>query len=203
MPCGTQIVATEPLGERWREVLPSDHCVEDCNYLLDYYRLSADKRLLYGGGVVYGARDPAHIESKLRPRMLKTFPQLESVRIDYAWTGNFLLTLSRLPDVGRLAENIYYSQGCSGHGVTFTHLIGRVLSEAILGRPQRMAAFETPAAPPVPRRAAAARAAHRARRELLRPARSARGLRAGGRVAARAAAYNRRPPRTADSRAFP
>ncbi len=142
MPCGTQIVATEPLGERWPEVLPSDHCVEDGNYLLDYYRLSADRRLLYGGGVVYGARDPAHIESALRPRLLRTFPQLASVRIDFAWTGNFLLTLSRLPDVGRLADNILYSQGCSGHGVTFTHLIGRVLSEAILGRPERMATFE-------------------------------------------------------------
>jgi gamma-glutamylputrescine oxidase len=142
MPCGTQIVATEPLGERWREVLPSDHCVEDSNFLLDYYRLSADKRLLYGGGVVYGARDPAHIERIVRPRLLKTFPQLAGVRIDYAWTGNFLLTLSRLPDVGRLAENIFYSQGCSGHGVTFTHLIGRVLAEAILGRPERMAVFE-------------------------------------------------------------
>ena len=64
------------------------------------------------------------------------------MRIDYAWTGNFLLTLSRLPDVGKLTENVFYSQGCSGHGVTFTHLIGRVLSEAILGRPQRMAVFE-------------------------------------------------------------
>lgn len=143
MPCGTQIVATEPLGERWRDVLPSDHCVEDSNYLLDYYRLSADKRLLYGGGVVYGARDPAHIEAILRPRLEKTFPQLASVGIDYAWTGNFLLTLSRLPDVGRLADNILYSQGCSGHGVTFTHLIGRVLAEAMLGRPERMAAFES------------------------------------------------------------
>ncbi len=142
MPCGTQIVATEPLGERWRDVLPSDHCVEDCNYLLDYFRLSADRRLLYGGGVVYGAHDPAHIESILRPRLERTFPQLAGVEIDYAWTGNFLLTLSRLPDVGRLSDNILYSQGCSGHGVTFTHLIGRVLAEAILGRPERMATFE-------------------------------------------------------------
>ncbi len=143
MPCGTQIVATEPLGDRWREVLPSDHCVEDSNFLLDYYRLSADKRLLYGGGVVYGARDPAHIEALVRPRMLKTFPQLADVRIDHAWSGNFLLTLSRLPDVGRLSNNIWYSQGCSGHGVTFTHLIGRVISEAILGDSNRIAAFES------------------------------------------------------------
>ena len=69
-------------------------------------------------------------------------PAARGRAIDYAWTGNFLLTLSRLPDVGRLADNIFYSQGCSGHGVTFTHLIGRVLAEAILGRPERMAIFE-------------------------------------------------------------
>ena len=142
MPCGTQVVATEPLGERWREVLPSDHCVEDCNFLLDYFRLSADKRLLYGGGVIYGAREPAHVEAIIRPRLLKTFPQLQGVRIDYAWTGNFLLTLSRLPEVGRLDANIYYSQGCSGHGITYTHLIGRVLSEVIRGQAERFSAFE-------------------------------------------------------------
>ncbi|HEX5757400.1 MAG TPA: FAD-binding oxidoreductase, partial [Arenimonas sp.] len=69
------------------------------------------------------------------------FPQLAGVRIDYAWTGNFLLTLSRLPQVGRLAPNLYYSQGCSGHGVTFTHLIGRVLGEAIRGQAERFDAF--------------------------------------------------------------
>ncbi len=141
MPCGTQVVATEPLGERWREVLPSDYCVEDCNFLLDYFRLSADKRLLYGGGVIYGARDPAHVEAIIRPKLLATFPQLKDVRIDYGWTGNFLLTLSRLPDVGRLDANIYYSQGCSGHGITFTHLIGRVLSEVIRGQAGRFDAF--------------------------------------------------------------
>ncbi|MFT4192328.1 MAG: FAD-binding oxidoreductase [Comamonas sp.] len=141
MPCGTQVVATEPLGDRFAEILPTNYCVEDCNYLLDYFRLSADRRLLYGGGVIYGARDPAHIESIIRPKLLKTFPQLQGVRIDYAWTGNFLLTLNRLPQVGRLASNIYYSQGCSGHGVTFTHLIGRVLGQALQGQAERFDAF--------------------------------------------------------------
>jgi gamma-glutamylputrescine oxidase len=142
MPCGTQVIATEPLGALGRELIPSDHCVEDCNFLLDYFRLSADQRLLYGGGVIYGARDPAHIESIIRPKMLKTFPELHGVRIDYAWTGNFLLTLSRLPQVGKLSGNIYYSQGCSGHGITFTHLIGRVLGQAIQGQAERFSAFE-------------------------------------------------------------
>jgi gamma-glutamylputrescine oxidase len=141
MPCGTQVIATEPLADRHADILPSGYCVEDCNYLLDYFRLSAERRLIYGGGVIYGARDPAHIEAIIRPKLLKTFPQLAGVRIDYAWSGNFLLTLNRLPQVGRLAPNIYYSQGCSGHGVTFTHLIGRLLGQALQGQAERFDAF--------------------------------------------------------------
>jgi len=142
MPCGTQVIATEPLSDELaHSLLPQDYCVEDCNYLLDYYRLTADKRLIYGGGVVYGARDPADIEAIIRPKLLKTFPQLKDVKIDYTWTGNFLLTLSRLPQVGRIGENIYYSQGCSGHGVTYTHLAGKVLAEALRGQAERFDAF--------------------------------------------------------------
>ncbi|MBP7370799.1 MAG: FAD-binding oxidoreductase [Arenimonas sp.] len=140
MPCGTQVVATAPL-KNWSDVLPTDYCVEDTNYLLDYYRLTADKRLIFGGGVVYGAKDPEDIESHIRPNLERTFPQLKGVKIDYAWTGNFLLTLSRLPQVGRLENNIYYAQGCSGHGVTYTHMIGRVLSEAIRGQCERFDVF--------------------------------------------------------------
>ncbi|MEX0605824.1 MAG: FAD-binding oxidoreductase [Marinobacter sp.] len=142
MPCGSQIIATEPLdAELATRLLPQDDCVEDCNYLLDYYRLSGDKRLIYGGGVVYGARDPANIERLIRPNMLKTFPELAGVKIDYSWTGNFLLTLSRLPQLGRLANNIFYSQGCSGHGVTFTHVAGKSLALAIQGQTDRFDAF--------------------------------------------------------------
>jgi len=141
MPCGTQVIATEPLGALADTLIPSDYCVEDNNFLLDYFRLSGDKRLIYGGGVVYGARDPEKVESIIRPKMLKTFPQLQNTRIEFGWTGNFLLTLSRLPEVGKLSDNIYYSQGCSGHGVTFTHLIGRLLSEAIRGDAERFGAF--------------------------------------------------------------
>jgi gamma-glutamylputrescine oxidase len=142
MPCGTQVITTEPLSaELAKSLLPQNYCVEDCNYLLDYYRLSGDNRLIFGGGVVYGARDPANIEAIIRPKMLKAFPQLKDVKIDYAWTGNFLLTLSRLPQVGRLGDNIYYSQGCSGHGVTYTHLAGKVLAEALRGQAERFDAF--------------------------------------------------------------
>jgi gamma-glutamylputrescine oxidase len=142
MPCGSQILTTEPLSEELaRSLLPQDYCVEDCNYLLDYYRLSADNRLIFGGGVVYGARDPEDIAAIIRPKLLKTFPQLKDVKIDYTWTGNFLLTLSRLPQVGRLGDNIYYSQGCSGHGVTYTHLAGKVLANAIRGQAESFDAF--------------------------------------------------------------
>ncbi len=142
MPCGTQVITTEPLSDELaKSLLPQDFCVEDCNYLLDYYRLSGDKRLIYGGGVVYGARDPANIEAIIRPKMLKTFPQLKDVKIDFAWTGNFLLTLSRLPQVGRIGDNIYYSQGCSGHGVTYTHVAGKVIAETLRGQAERFDAF--------------------------------------------------------------
>ena len=98
-------------------------------------------RLIYGGGVVYGARDPADIERLIIPKMLKTFPQLADVKVEYTWTGNFLLTLSRLPQFGRIGPNIYYMQGYSGHGVTCTHLAGKLLSEVLSGQAERFDAF--------------------------------------------------------------
>lgn len=142
MPCGSQIVATEPLSpDMALSLLPDNYCVEDGNYLLDYFRLTADNRLLYGGGVVYGAQDPADIEARIRPMMLKTFPQLKKVHIDYRWSGNFLLTLSRMPQFGRLENNVYYLQGDSGHGVTLTHLAGKLIAEMLRGDTERFDAF--------------------------------------------------------------
>ncbi|OHV12277.1 NAD(P)/FAD-dependent oxidoreductase [Kushneria phosphatilytica] len=142
MPCSTQVIATEPLDEsRARALLPTDRCVEDCNYLLDYYRLSRERRLIYGGGVSYGGRDPASIEAAIRPKLLKTFPDLHDVRIDHAWSGTFLMTLNRLPQFGRLNDNVYYAQGYSGHGVTCSHLAGRLIGEVIRGEGARFDAF--------------------------------------------------------------
>ncbi len=134
MPVSTQIVATEPLGDnRARDILPSDLCVEDLRYILDYYRLSADKRLLFGGGTVYGGTDPADIKAKLRPHLEKVFPALKGVGIEYAWSGNFALSFSRVPQLGRLGANTYFAHGYSGHGVTGSHLFGRILAEAVHG----------------------------------------------------------------------
>lgn len=142
MPCGTQIVATEVLGEaKARELIPQLQCVEDCNYKLDYYRITGDFRLLYGGGVTYGGGDPRSIENFLRPRLENTFPQLKGVQFDYAWGGDFLLTMSRLPQFGRIGDNIYYAQGYSGHGVTTTHLAGKLIAEALSGQAERFDAF--------------------------------------------------------------
>lgn len=142
MPCGTQVIATEPLPEDLqKQLLPTDRCVEDCNYLLDYYRLSGDGRLIYGGGTTYGARDPGKIESIIVPKMLKTYPMLKDVKIDFAWTGNFLLTMMRMPQVGKIGENLYYAQGYSGHGVTNSHLMGEILSDAIDGDTERFDVF--------------------------------------------------------------
>ncbi|MGE4534044.1 NAD(P)/FAD-dependent oxidoreductase [Halomonas sp.] len=142
MPCGTQIITTEPLGEeRARELIPNGLAVEDCNYLLDYYRLTRDNRLLYGGGVNYGGSDPADITAVIRPKMLKTFPQLADVAIDYAWSGTFLMTLNRLPQFGVVNGNVYYAQGYSGHGVTCTHLAGKLIAEVMHGQGERFDAF--------------------------------------------------------------
>lgn len=142
MPCGTQVIATEPLSEALqKQLLPTDHCVEDGNYLLDYYRLSADGRLIYGGGTTYGAREPAKIEAIIGRKMLKTYPILKDVKIDFAWTGNFLLTMMRMPQVGQIGDNLYYAQGYSGHGVTNSHLMGEILADAIEGNTSRFDVF--------------------------------------------------------------
>jgi len=142
MPVSTQVMATEPLDEELaHEILPSDSCIEDVRYILDYYRLSADKRLLFGGGTVYGGTDPANVEAKLRPHMEKVFPQLKSVKVTHAWSGNFALSFSRVPQLGRLGENTFFAMGYSGHGVTGSHLFGRLLSEAVSGITERFDRF--------------------------------------------------------------
>ena len=143
MPVSTQVMATEPLGEELaKSLLPDDACVEDIRYILDYYRLSGDKRMLFGGGTVYGGSDPTDIKAKLKANMDKVFPQLKNVKIDYAWSGNFALSFSRVPQMGRIGNNTYFAHGYSGHGVTGSHTFGRILAEAIDGDLTRFDVFE-------------------------------------------------------------
>ncbi|MDR6755607.1 gamma-glutamylputrescine oxidase [Mycoplana sp. BE70] len=142
MPVSTQMVATEPLGDRADALIPSDMCVEDVRYILDYFRLSADKRMIFGGGTVYGGTDPADVRAKIRPNMEKVFPSLKGVKIDYAWSGNFALSFSRVPQMGKIGRNTYFAHGYSGHGVTGSHLFGKILSEAVHGDASRFSQFE-------------------------------------------------------------
>ena len=142
MPVSTQVMATEPLPEELASrLLPTDSCIEDVRYILDYYRLSADRRLLFGGGTVYGGSDPRDVEAKLRPNMEKVFPELKGVKVTHAWSGNFALSFSRVPQLGRLGPQTYFAMGYSGHGVTGSHLFGRLLSEAISGNTERFDRF--------------------------------------------------------------
>jgi len=142
MPVGTYIVATEPLGERRRrEIMRENLAVTDINWVLDYFRCSADHRLLFGGRVSYSGLNPATTHDATRARMLKVFPQLADVAIEYAWGGYVDITMSRAPDFGRLAPNVLYLQGFSGHGIALTGLAGRLVAEAIAGQAERFDLF--------------------------------------------------------------
>jgi hypothetical protein len=137
LPAGSYIIATEPLDEATaRHLLPQNFAVCDQRVTVDYYRLSADRRLLFGGACHYSGRDPKDIAAYMRPKMLKVFPQLAEVKIDYQWGGMIGIGANRLPQIGRLAShpNVFYAQAYSGHGLNATHLAGRLLAEAISGQ---------------------------------------------------------------------
>lgn len=141
-PVNSFIMATEPLSDALAaEINPQDLAVCDPNFVLEYFRLSADKRLLFGGRCNYFGSDPAVIRKHLMPRMCRIYPQLTDCRIDYAWGGTIGVTLNRVPQMGTLAPNILYSQGYSGHGVNVTHLAGQILADAIAGTCERFDIF--------------------------------------------------------------
>ena len=148
MAVGTYIACTERLDAALAaSLIPSRAAVCDTNFVLDYFRTTADDRLLYGGRVSYSARAPADLSHSMRARMLGTFPQLGDVKVEYAWGGFVDITMNRAPDFGRLpasgphAPNVYYLQGFSGHGLALTGLAGRLLAEAIAGDASRFDTF--------------------------------------------------------------
>jgi len=139
---GTYIIATEPLGEeRVRNLLPSNAAVADINWVLDYFRASADHRLLFGGRVSYSAVQPPHLPESMRRRMVRVFPSLEDVKVSRAWGGYLDITMSRAPNFGKLAANVYYLQGFSGHGISLAGLAGKLSAEAIAGTAERFDVF--------------------------------------------------------------
>ncbi|HVZ03747.1 FAD-binding oxidoreductase [Hyphomicrobium sp.] len=143
LPTGSYIIATEPLSEGIvAQINPQDLAVCDSNVVLDYYRLSADRRMLFGGRCNYSNRDPKDIGASIRPRMIEIFPQLKNAKIDFAWGGRIAIVLNRVPVIERLAPNLYVLQGYSGHGVNATHIAAEIVSDAICGTTERFDLFD-------------------------------------------------------------
>ncbi|HUN25051.1 MAG TPA: FAD-binding oxidoreductase [Steroidobacteraceae bacterium] len=142
MAVGSCLIATAPLGtERARRLITNNAAVADMNWVLDYFRLSADRRLLFGGRVTYSGFDPQRIAASTRRRLLAVFPQLADVPIEFAWGGYLDITLNRAPHFGRLAPNVYFLQGFSGHGLALAGIAGKVLAAAVAGEAERFDVF--------------------------------------------------------------
>src|SRR5688572_27955824 len=137
------IVATKPLGAARANALLKDNiAVADLNWIIDYFRLSSDHRLLFGGRVSYSGLDPLGTARATRKRMLNVFPQLADAEIDYSWGGLIDISMSRAPNFGRLEPNVYFLQGYSGHGMVAATIAGRIVAEAIAGQAERFDIFE-------------------------------------------------------------
>jgi len=142
-PTGSYIITTEPMSAaRARALNPQDLAVADSNIVLDYYRLTADHRMLFGGRCNYSNRDPKCFSDALRPRLVEIFPQLSDLRIGYEWGGRIDIVLNRIPAIGRLEPNVYYMQGYCGHGVNFSHIAGEIVADAVSGTMQRFDMFD-------------------------------------------------------------
>ncbi|MEM1114657.1 MAG: FAD-binding oxidoreductase, partial [Pseudomonadota bacterium] len=142
LPSTSSIIATEPLSEELAaKLMPGDVAVCDPRTALDYFRLSADRRMLFGGLANYTGLESSNTEAVLRKKMLKVFPQLAEVKTEYVWSGNMGIGLNRMPQLGRLADNVFYIQAYSGHGVAPTHIMARITAEMLAGRPERFNVF--------------------------------------------------------------
>jgi gamma-glutamylputrescine oxidase len=148
MPINNFIIATEPLGDRADTVLRQDVAVADTKFIVNYWRLSSDRRLLFGGGETYGYRFPADIAALVRPPMERIYPHLKGVQVTHAWGGTLAITMTRMPCFIRPAPNILSASGYSGHGVAMATLAGKILAEATAGQAER---FDLMASLPQPR----------------------------------------------------
>ena len=150
MPINNFIVATEPLGSRASEVLAENVAVADTRFVVNYWRLSEDNRLLFGGGESYGYRFPADIVKTVSKPMLAIYPQLRDTRIDFAWGGTLAITMNRLPCFMRPAPNVLSASGYSGQGVALATLAGKILAETVAAQSERfdiLASVPQPAFP--------------------------------------------------------
>ncbi len=143
LPAGSYVVATEPLSTaECDRLMPGRHAVCDQRVGLDYYRITHDNRLLFGGICNYSGRDPKDIRAALRPNIRRVFPEVEGISLDYAWGGMIGIGANRMPQIGRLPDGIYYAQAYSGHGLNATHMAARVMAEAINEETRRIEVFQ-------------------------------------------------------------
>jgi gamma-glutamylputrescine oxidase len=148
MPINSFMVATAPLGLAARTLIRDDLCVHDTRFVVNYFRLSADGRLLFGGGETYRRELPADVARIVGPRLLHVFPQLQGTPITHAWGGALGISRTRLPHLGRLAPGVYFAHGFSGHGISLGTLAGSLIAEALAGSAER---FDVLARLPAPR----------------------------------------------------
>ncbi|MFU8816903.1 MAG: NAD(P)/FAD-dependent oxidoreductase [Pseudomonadales bacterium] len=141
MPINNFVLATAPLGEdRARQLNRDDVAVVDSRFVVNYFRMSPDHRLLFGGGENYSPRFPRDLKSFVRGFMLEVYPQLADVPIDYAWGGTLAITLRRMPHFGR-AGNVFWAHGYSGHGIAMANMGGKLIAEAMAGTAERFDLF--------------------------------------------------------------
>jgi gamma-glutamylputrescine oxidase len=140
MPVGTYIMATEPRDDV-AGLIPGNEAVGDLNFVLDYFRRSPDNRMLFGGRVSYSTLPPPSLGASMLRRAARVFPQLKDARVEYLWGGNVDITVNRAPHFGRLADNILFAHGFSGHGVALTGLAGKLAAETIAGHAERFDLF--------------------------------------------------------------
>ena len=141
MPINNYVVATEPLGDDASKILTKDVAVADARFVVNYFRLSHDKRLIFGGGETYGYRFPKDIAALVRKPMTTIFPHLSDVKIDYAWGGTLAITIKRMPYLARVKPNVLSASGYSGHGVGNAIQAGKLMAEALRGPSDGFAAF--------------------------------------------------------------
>ena len=143
MPINNYVVATEPLGEkRARQIIKNNYAVCDTRFIIDYYRFSEDWRMIFGGGETFTSNFVKNATSFVSKRMIKVFPQLQNVKIDYSWGGTLAITVNRLPHFGTLMNNkVSYAFGYSGHGLALSVLAGKLIGENIHGDHERFKFF--------------------------------------------------------------
>ena len=151
LPVGSFIGVTEVLGERvCRELIPRNHAIYDNQFILEYFRTTADHRLLFGGRCTYMGGEPSNIHEAMKGNITRAFPSLANTKVEYAWGGHIDITMRRMPDWGRRGDRVFWAQGFCGHGIVPTRVAATVVTEAMLGQTDRLDAFAGIINPPFP-----------------------------------------------------